>query len=131
MSIVAWFVCLSWMAASLAVAILRARRGIREGRLPRAAERLKSPTLYLFSAYLLIAALVTPISSGETLSPLLGLSVALPLLYAVATFSAIGAEAPSLWVRLGLGALHGGAVLAAAAVIVRLLSPAFVPGWLR
>jgi hypothetical protein len=116
---------------SIGVALARGRRGLREGRGARAIARLKSPTPYLFSAYLLIAALVTPVSSGETLSPLLGLSIALPLAYGIATLSAIGSDRPSLGVRLALGALHGGAALAAAAVILALASPAFVPAWLR
>lgn len=131
MSPAAWLACTGWIALATLLAFLRARRGAREGRFPRAAARLKSPTPYLFSAYLLIAALVTPVSSGETLSPLLGLAFALPVAYALATLSAIGSERPSLATRLGLAALHGGAALASAAVILAIASPAFVPAWLR
>jgi hypothetical protein len=127
----AWIACFIWIAAAIGVAALRARRGLREGRGARAAARLKSPTPYLFSAYLLIAALVTPISSGETVSPLLGLSLALPLSYALATLSSIGSERPSLAVCAALAMVHGGAALASAAVILALASPAFVPAWLR
>ena len=131
MSPLAWIACLAWIAAAIGVAALRARRGIFEGRGARAAARLKSPTPYLFSAYLLIAALVTPVSSGETLSPLLGLSLALPASYALATLSSIGSERPSPATRAALAFLHGGAALASAAVILALASPAFVPQWLR
>lgn len=131
MSPVAWIACLTWIAAAIFVAIVRARRGLREGRGRRAAARLKSPTPYLFSAYLLIAAVVTPVSPGETLSPLLGLAIALPVSYAVATLSSIGAERPSLGLCAALAALHGGASLAAAAAVLAIASPAFVPDWLR
>jgi hypothetical protein len=131
MSPLAWIACLAWIAAALSVAAWRARRGILEGRGHRAAARLKSPTPYLFSAYLLIAALVTPVSSGETLSPLLGLALALPVSYAVATLSSIGSERPSPTARAALALLHGGAALASAAVILALASPVFVPAWLR
>lgn len=131
MSKLAWLACVLWIAAAIGVAARRGRRGFVEGRFPRAAARLKSPTPYLFSAYLFIAALVTPVSGGETLSPLLGLSMALPAAYALATLSSIGDARPSPLTRAALALLHGGAALAAAAVILALSSPTFVPAWLR
>ena len=131
MSIVAWIACSSWIAAAATVAALGARRGIGEGRWRRAAARLKSPTIYLFTAYLIVAALATPHSAGESASPLLGLGVVLPAGYALATLSAIGRERRSVAAAAGLALLHGGAVVAAAAVVLALVSPAFVPRPLR
>jgi hypothetical protein len=124
-------VCAAWLSLAVVVAVQRARRGVRAGRGALARGRLKSPTVYLFSAYLLVAALVTPISRGESLSPLLGLAVALPAAYALATLSAIGDERPSAPVAVALALLHGGVVLAASAAILALASPRFVPTWLR
>jgi hypothetical protein len=126
MSKAAWIVSALWIAAALGIAAQRGRRGFAEGRFPRAAARLKSPTPYLFSA-----AWVTPTSGGEALSPLFGLSLALPAAYALATLSSIGDARPSPITRVLLAALHGGAALAAAAMILALTSPAFVPAWLR
>jgi hypothetical protein len=131
MSAPAWIACVLWIAAAVAVAAARGIKGVREGRGGQAAARLKSPTVYLFSAYLLIAALVTPVSEGETVSPLFGLALAVPLGYALATLSAIGSERPPPAARALLALLHGGAVLAASAVVLALASPAFVPAWLR
>lgn len=124
-------VCSAWIAAAALAAGLGARRGVGEGRGPRAAARLKSPTLYLFTAYLVVAALVTPTSAGESASPLLGLGVVLPAGYVLATFSAIGREKRGAVASLGLAVLHGGAVLAAGAVVLALSSPGFVPAALR
>ena len=87
--------------------------------------------MYLFAGYLLVAALVTPLSPGESASPLLGLSLALPLAYALATFSAIGEARPSRLVAVALALLHAGVVLVAAAMVLALASPRFVPPWLR
>jgi hypothetical protein len=130
-SLAAWIACWGWIAAAVVAAAVGARRGFGEGRGRRAAARLKSPTIYLFTAYLLVAALVTPISRGETASPLLGLGVALPLGYALATLSAIGRERRGAFAAVGMALLHGGAVLAAAAVVLALSSPAYVPALLR
>jgi hypothetical protein len=127
----AWTGCLAWIAIALITSIARARRGVREGRARRAAARLKSPTVYLFSGYLLVAALVTPVSKGETVSPLLGLAVAIPLGYGLATLSAIGSERPHPAARACLALLHGGAVIAAGAIVLAVASPAFVPSWMR
>lgn len=127
----AWLGCVAWITAALITGIARARKGSLEGRSKRAVARLKSPTVYLFSAYLLIAALVTPVSPGETVSPLLGLAFAIPLGYVLATLSAIGSECPRPVTRAGLALLHGGAVLAAGAIVLALASPAFVPVWMR
>lgn len=126
-----WIVCSLWLAAAALAAALGARRGLAAGRGPRAWARLSSPTIYLFTAYLLVAAFVTPKSTGESTSPLLWLGLLLPLTYALATLSAIGSErrAPPSAVVFGL--LHGGAVLAGAAIVLALASPAFVPAWLR
>lgn len=126
----AWLLSLAWLFAAILVSLLRARRGIHEGRAHLAAKRLKSPTIYLFSAYLLVAALVTPPSPGETTSPLLWLALAIPLANALAAGSSIGQTHPKGSTRLGLALLHGGAVLAAAALILAIASPRFVPGWL-
>lgn len=131
MSPVAWASCAAWIAVAVAVALVRGRRGVREGRGPAVRGRLRSPTVYLFSAYLLIAALVTPHSPGESVSPLLGLALALPAAYALASLSAIGSPRPSRATAALLATLHGGAVLAAAAAILALASPRFVPAWLR
>ncbi|APR86630.1 Hypothetical protein A7982_11979 [Minicystis rosea] len=128
---VAWIVCSLWIAGALVAAMMGARRGFAEGRGRRAAARLMSPTIYLFTAYLLVAAFATPKSPGESTSPLLWLGVLLPLTYALATFSAVGRERRAPLVAAALGLLHGGAVLAGAAVVLALASPAFVPAWLR
>ncbi len=127
----AWIACSAWIGAAVVSAAAGARRGIGEGRGQRAAARLKSPTIYLFTAYLVVAALVSPLSPGESASPLLGLGAALPLAYALATLSAIGRERRGALASLGLALLHGGAMLAAAVVVLALLSPAFVPAPLR
>lgn len=131
MSSLAWVACLVWLAAALTSAAIGARRGLREGRGRRAAARLKSPTIYLFTAYLVVAALVTPLSAGESTSPLLWLGLVLPFAYALATLSAIGADRRRAAASIGLALLHGGAVVAAAAIVLALASPAFVPPILR
>jgi hypothetical protein len=127
----AWIACSAWIAAAAASATVGARRGLGEGRGRRAAARLKSPTVYLFTGYLVIAALVTPVTAGESASPLLGLGLVLPAGYALATLSAIGREKRGAAAALGLALLHGGAVLAAAAMVLALASPAYVPAPLR
>lgn len=131
MSPVAWIVCALWIAASLAAAAIGARRGFGEGRGPLARARLQSPTIYLFSAYLLVAALLTPRSPGESTSPLLWLGLTLPLAYALGTLTSIGRARRAPPAALAFALLHGGAVLASAAVILALASPAFVPSWLK
>lgn len=131
MSAVAWIACSLWIAAAVAAAAAGLRRGLAEGRGRRARARLASPTIYLFTAYLLIAAFATPRSPGESTSPLLWLGALLPLAYALATLSAIGRERRAPLRAAALGLLHGGAVLAGAAVILALASPAFVPAFLR
>ena len=127
----AWILCVAWLAAATLTAVLNARRGLAEGRARRAVARLTSPTIYLFSAYLLVAAFTTPRSAGESTSPLVWLGLLLPIGYALATLSAIGRERRAPLGAAGLGVLHGGAVLAAAAIVLALASPAFVPAWLR
>jgi len=130
-SLAAWIACSLWLVTAVATAAIGARRGLAEGRGRLAAARLASPTIYLFAAYLLVAALVTPRSPGETTSPLLWLGLLLPLAYALATLSAIGRERRAPPFAALVGVLHGGAVLAGAAVILALASPAFVPAWLK
>lgn len=131
MSPIALTLCVLWIAVALVAAAVGARRGLREGRGPRAWARLTSPTVYLFTAYLIVAGWATPRSPGESTSPLFGLALVLPAAYALATLSAIGrAERPRL-AAIGLGVLHGGAVLAAAALVLAAASPEFTPGWLR
>jgi hypothetical protein len=124
-------VCVAWIALALAVAALGAARGAKKGALPLVAARLKSPTLYLFSAYLLLAALVTPMAPGESTSPLLWLGLALPVAYAMATLAAVGPSRQTIAGAALLALLYGGSVLAGAALILSLASPAFVPAWLR
>jgi cytochrome bd-type quinol oxidase subunit 2 len=131
MSAAAWCVCAIWLAAALAVALWRGGTAVRRGRARDALRRLRSPTVYMFAAYLLVAALVTPTSAGESTSPLLWLAIALPIAYAASAFAAAADERPTAAVRLLLAALFGGAVLAAAAIILALVSPLFVPRWLR
>lgn len=131
MSTAPFIACCLWIAATLAAAAIGAARGVGQGRGRLAAGRLKSPTIYLFTAYLLVAALVTPRSSGESSSPLLWLALVLPLAYALATLSSIGAARRSAPLAAGLALLHGGAVFAAAALVLALASPAYVPAWLR
>lgn len=131
MSPAAWILCSLWLGGASLAALLGARRGLAEGRGPRVRARLASPTIYLFTAYLLVAAFVTPRAAGESTSPLLWLALLLPLAYALATFSAVGRERRAPLAALALSFLHGGAVLAGAAIILALASPAFVPGWLR
>lgn len=131
MSPIAWTICLAWLAAALVAAILGARHGLAQGRGRRVAARLASPTVYLFTGYLVLAALVTPHSAGESASPLLGLALVLPLGYALASLTAIGDDRGRPAMAIARAALHGGAVLAAAAIVLALSSPAFVPAWLR
>jgi hypothetical protein len=131
MSWVAWVVCAAWIALGVVVAARRGARGVREGRRGLLVARLKSPTAYLFSAYLLVAALVAPLSPGETTSPLFWLAFALPVTYALSALSAIGSPQPSRREAAVLGILHGGTLLSAAAVILAMASPQFVPAWLR
>jgi hypothetical protein len=130
-SIAAWIVSSAWVALAAVAAALGARSGFGEGRGRRAAARLKSPTIYLFTAYLVIAALATPRSPGESTSPLLGLGIVIPAGYALATLSAIGRAKRSAVASVGFALLHGGAVLAAAAIVLALASPAYVPSALR
>jgi len=130
MSPLAWSLSLTWLLAAALVASFRGARGLREGRRHLLARRLESPTIYLFAGYLLVAALVTPPSPGETTSPLFWLAFAIPIANALAALSAIGSARPSRSTALGLALLHGGAVFAAAAVILALASPRFVPAWL-
>jgi hypothetical protein len=127
----AWVVCVAWIAVALGAAVIGARRGLSAGRGRRVAARLESPTVYLFTGYLVLAALVTPHSAGESASPLLGLALVLPIGYALASLTAIGTDRSRPAAAIARAVLHGGAVIAAAAVVLALSSPAFVPGWLR
>jgi hypothetical protein len=131
MSAVAWSACAVWIAAAVVVAALRGMRAARSGRARGALRRLKSPSIYLFAAYVLVAAFVAPLSAGESTSPLVWLAPALLLTYAGGTFAAAADERPSPLVRVALAGLFAGAFAACAAVILALASPAFVPGWLR
>ncbi|MDI1446735.1 hypothetical protein [Polyangium sp. 6x1] len=126
----AWLLSVTWLLVAALVAVIRGVHGAREGRAHLAARRIKSPTIYLFSAYLLVAALVTPKSPGETTSPLLWLAFAIPIANALAAVSSVGQTQPKGLTRAGLALLHGGAVLAAAACILAIVSPRFVPIWL-
>ncbi|MEZ4299198.1 MAG: hypothetical protein R3B70_29885 [Polyangiaceae bacterium] len=131
MSAAAWIACVAWVGVAIGVAAIRAARAIRAGRAREALGRARSPTALLFAAYLLVAALVTPVSEGESSSPLLWLAIAFPIVHAAGALAAAAEERPGLALRAGLAALFGGAMLAAAAMILATASPAFVPGWLR
>lgn len=122
--------CLVWIVVAFVTSIWRAKRGAHEGRLPLAVKRLKSPTIYLFAAYAFVAAMVTPQSPGESTSPLMWLSFCIPMANALAVCSSIGNAKPSRGEALALALLHAGALLAAAALILALVSPKFVPVWL-
>ena len=126
-----WALCL----ASIALAVASAARGLaiarRAGRAHLARRRLASPTVYLFSAYLVVAAVVTPKSLGETASPLFGLAIVLPVGWALASAASLADERPRLGARLARAVVHGVAVLGAGAIVLALASPAFVPDWLR
>lgn len=122
--------CVVWIAVAMATSLVRGLRGAREGRLHLALSRLKRPTIYLFSAYVFVAAVVTPPSPGETTSPLLWLSLCIPLANALAVFSSVGKAKPARIEACVLALVHGGALLAAAALILAVASPRFVPVWL-
>ncbi len=122
--------CGAWIIVAAVMSVVRGLRGAREGRLPLALARLKSPTIYLFAAYVFVSAIVTPPSPGETTSPLMWLSFCIPLANALAVFSSVGKPQPSRPEALLLAVLHGGALLAAAALILAVVSPRFVPVWL-
>jgi hypothetical protein len=124
------FVCVAWIVAATMTSVARGVRGAKEGRLHLALARLKSPTIYLFAAYVLVAAIVTPPSPGETTSPLMWLAFCIPVANALAVFSSVGKPKPSRGEALLLALLHGGALLAAAALILAVVSPRFVPTWL-
>lgn len=131
MSPAAWSTFTLWLAAALVVAALLGVRAVRGGRGREVLRRLRSPTVYLFAAYLLVAALVTPLSPGESTSPLLWLALVLPIAYAASAFAAAGSPRAGALARAALAVLFGGAVIAAAALILAIVSPVFVPGWLR
>jgi hypothetical protein len=126
-----WVAAVLLVASSIVVAAIRGARGIREGRGRLVRARLTSPTPYLFAGYLLVAALVSPTSPGESASPLLLLAIVVPIAYALAALSAVGDERPPKPVALALALLHAGSFIAAAAIVLALVSPAFVPSWLR
>jgi hypothetical protein len=127
---VAVVVCIAWIVVATIVSVLRGVRGAKQGRLHLAVRRLKSPTIYLFAGYVLVAALVTPPSPGETTSPLMWLALSIPIAYALAVFSSVGKPHPSRAEALAVGLLHGGVLLAMAALILAVVSPRFVPTWL-
>ncbi len=122
--------CGVWIVVAAAMSVVRGVRGARQGRLPLALARLKSPTIYLFAAYVFVAAIVTPQSPGESTSPLMWLALCIPLANALAVFSSVGKPKPSRIEALALAVLHGGALVAAAALILAVVSPRFVPVWL-
>ena len=127
----AWIVCGLWIAVAIGIAGVRGVSAVRSGRARLATRRLKSPTVYLFAAYLLVAALVVPMSAGESTSPLLWLAIALPIAFVGSAFASAAEDRPRAWARVALALLFGGAVLATSAVILAIVSPAFVPMWLR
>ena len=108
-----------------------ARRGLAEGRGPRVGARLRSPTVYLFTAYLLVAALATPRETGESTSPRSGRGCSCRSRMRWRPCQPWGGSAAPPSLAAALGVPHGGAVLAGAAIVLALASPAFVPSWLR
>lgn len=128
---IVWIVCILIQLLCVFAASIGAAKGLREGRKANLIARLKSPTIFLFSAYLLVASLVLPVSPGETASPLLGLSMAIPLLYALASLAALGSNPSVLGQRISLALLFFGSALSAGLILLALFSPAFVPAWLR
>ncbi len=127
----AWAIAVAWLAVAAALAVRGAILGARAGRAPAIFARLKSPTVYLFAGYLIIAALVSPRSTDETSSPLYGLAIALPLAWAAATCAASSVAARAWPSAVALFLLYGGAVLTSGAIVLAVTSPAFVPPWLR
>jgi cytochrome bd-type quinol oxidase subunit 2 len=125
-----WVCCVAWLALALGVSAWFGLRADAEER-RRARARITSPTVYLFAAYLVVAGFVaTPGDRGGGW-PLYGLAVALPALYAAATFAAIGVRRAGFAPRALVAALYGGAALAAGAVVIAAAAPEFVPPWLR
>ena len=131
MSLTATSLCAGWLVLTTIVAAWRGRRGFREGRGARTFRRLRSPTIYLFAVYLLLAGVFTPRSPGETTTPLVWLGLCVPVLFVLATLSSVGNERPRPAVGVTLAILHGGAVVAAGALILAIASPRFLPLWLR
>ena len=130
MSTALWAACVAWILVALGIAAHRGTRAVREGAGPKIAARLKSPTVYLFAGYLLVAAFVTPLSPGESTSPLLWLALVVPGVWALATVSAAGTpRGPAR--AIGSAVLFGGTVIAASAIVLALASPRFVPAWMR
>jgi hypothetical protein len=124
-------ICIGWIAVALILAARGAVLATRLGRGPAIFARLKSPTVYLFAGYLIVAGLVSPRSQGESSSPLFGLALVLVVAWAAATFAAAGSARRSTATGTALFALYGGAVVAAGAIVLAVASPAFVPPWLR
>jgi len=131
MSRPAWILIAVADALALATALAGLRRGIAQNALTTARQRLSSPTPYLLAAYLCVAAIVTPKSTGESSSPLFGLSLLIPVAYALATLASLGRAKPTSFRAVTLGALHGFAFVANAAVTLAAVSPEYVPGLLR
>lgn len=128
---IAWLICAIVLTSSALAALAGALKGLRQGRKAHLIARLKSPTILLFSAYLLVASLVLPVSPGESASPLLGLSLSIPLLYTMASLAALGSAEPKLGFRLALAFLFFASALAMGAILLALFSPAFMPAWLN
>lgn len=131
MNRLAWWLCGILLSCAVAAAIWGGQKGFREGRMALFLARLKSPTMLLFCGYLLIASLVLPISPGESASPLFGLSLLIPSLYALASLAALGFKTPTLKMRLALALLFFAATLASGVIVLALLSPNFVPPMFR
>ncbi|MBK8253676.1 MAG: hypothetical protein IPK82_13540 [Polyangiaceae bacterium] len=131
MSRAAWIACIATLAVAVFVTARRTYKARIRGTFVLAVKRVQSPTVILFSAYLLVAALVVPVSDGETGSPLLWLAPAFPIVYAMASFSAAANPKAPLPERLALALLFAGTLASAAAITLACVSPAFVPVWLR
>lgn len=131
MSRSAWIACVVVLATAVFVAVFQTRRALLRGTFALAVKRVRSPTVILFSAYLLVAALVVPVSEGETGSPLLWLALAFPIVYTMASFSAAANPKAHVLERVMLALLFAGALGSAAAITLACVSPAFVPVWLR
>jgi hypothetical protein len=123
----AWTLCLSLVAVALGLGAHGASVASADER-RRALARLASPLVWLVTAYLGAAALLVPVSDGESASPLAGLALGLPALYFVA---GLAARPRPLAARVAVALVLGAAMLSVGLVTLALVSPRFVPSWAR
>lgn len=131
MSPAAWTVCLVALGLALALGVRGALVATSDER-RRALGRLASPLVWLVTAYLAAAALLVPVSEGESASPLVGLALGLPPLYLAAGLAAgLAARAKVRAARAAVALVLGLAMLSVGLVTLALVSPRFVPAWAR